>query len=104
MNRVHDFLCAVARLGEFVRSYAPDACNILASGGIREGTLPGKLVTLLPMLTPPLPVSLAGNHRGTSAVAPDVTGGECNINYRQAILHAFRLVLQSPSMHHDGPL
>jgi hypothetical protein len=43
------------------------------------------------MLTPPLPVSLAGNHRGTSAVAPDISRGERNINYRQAILHAFSL-------------
>src|SRR5450432_2044803 len=104
MNRVHDFLRAVAWLGKFFGLDPPDAGNVFTSDWVRERSLPGKLVALLSMLTPPLAVSLAGNHRGTSAVTPDVAGGERNIGYRQAILHAFRLVLQSPSMHHDGPL
>ena len=99
VDSVHDFLRAVARLGKFFGLDAPDAGNVLASGGIRERTLPWKLVALLPMLASALAVSLAGNHRGTSALAPDISGGKSNVEHRQAILYAFGLMLQSPSVH-----
>ena len=104
MDRVHDFLGAVAGLGKFFGLDAPDARNILARGGISERTLAGKLVALLPMLTPALAVALAGNHRGTRALAPNISGSKSNVEYRQAVLHAFGLMLQSASVHHDGPL
>jgi hypothetical protein len=45
------------------------------------------------MLTPALSVSLAGNHRGASALAPDVPGGKSNVEHSQAILHTFGLML-----------
>ena len=93
MDGVHNLLRAVAGLGKFFGLNAPDAGNIFASRGIGERTLPWKLVALLPMLTPALPVSLAGNHRRTSALAPDVPGGKSNVDHSQAILYTLGLML-----------
>ena len=80
-------------LRKFFGLDTPDAGNVLASDGIDQGTLAGKLVALLPMLTPALPVSLAGNHRRTCALAPDVPGGKSDVQHSQAILHTLRLML-----------
>ena len=104
MDGVHDLLRGVARLGKFFGRDAPDAGNMLASRGIGERSLAGKLVALLPMLTAALAVALAGDHGGPGALASDISGGQSNVDHRQAILHAFGLVLQSASVHHDGPL
>jgi hypothetical protein len=41
VDSVHDFLRAVARLGQFVRFDAPDTGNVLAGGRIGERTLAG---------------------------------------------------------------
>ena len=93
VDGVHNLLRAVARLGKFFGLDAPDAGNVLASGRIGQGSLTGKLVTFLSMLTPALAVSLAGDHRGASALAPDVSGGESNVDHSQAILHTLGLML-----------
>ena len=104
MDRVHDFLGAVAWLRKLFGLYAPDAGYVLARRRISERTLTGKLVALLSMLTSTLAVALAGDHGGTRALAPDIAGSESNVEHRQAVLHAFGLVLQSAGVHHDGPL
>src|ERR1035438_5343622 len=104
MNGLHDLFGGVARLRKFVGPYAPNAGNILAGGGIGEGALAGELIALLSVLASTLAVTLASDHRGASAVAADVSGSKSNVQYSQAILDAFGLMLQPPSVHHDDSL
>ncbi len=84
VNRVHDFLGAVARLRKILWSNAPDSSHILASGRIGERTLAGKLVAFLPMLASALAVTLAGNHGWTGTFAPDIAGRQRNVHDRQS--------------------
>src|SRR6266568_287596 len=101
MDCVHDFLSAITRLRKFFGLDAPDAGNILASGRIGERTLTGKLVALLPVLASTLSVSLAGNHRGSSALAAYVPGGESDVEHCETVFYTLGLMLQAPSVHYD---
>ena len=62
---------------------------------------PGKLVALLPVLAAALAVALPGDHGAARAFAPDVAGGEAQVDQRQAVLDAFGLVLEAARMQHD---
>src|ERR1700687_3278648 len=104
MDSVHHFCRAVAGLGKLFGLDPPDAGNVSASGGVRERSLPWKLVALLPMLTAALAVSLAGNHRGTRTLAPNISSSQSNVEHGQAIFHALGLMLESTSVHHNGAL
>src|SRR5579864_4997102 len=88
----HDLFGAVARLGKFFRPNAPDAGNVFASGWVRERSLAGKLVALLSMLASTLAVSLAGNHRRTRTLAPNISRSKSNVEHSQAVFHAFGLM------------
>src|SRR6185369_10564640 len=54
------------------------------------------------MLASPLAVSLAGDHGGAAAVASDMAGGEHDIDDRQTVFDAFRLVLEPARVQSNG--
>ena len=72
--------------------------------GIADGTLPGKLVTLLAVFAPALPVALPGDHRAARAFAAEIARRETQVDQRQAVFNAFRLVLNAPRMQHNGAI
>ena len=79
----------------------PATCS-RAAGSVSDA-LAGQLVALLSVLAPALAVALAGDHGGTRAFAADIAGSQRDVDHRQAVLHAFRLVLQPAGVHQRSP-
>ena len=98
MNRFHDFHSRVAGLRYLVRGDAPYLRGMSARIWIADGTLARKLVTFLAVLSAPLAISLAGNHRAARAFATEVSRREAQVNQPQAAFHTFRLMLDAASV------
>ena len=65
-----------------------------AAGSVIE-RWPGQLIALLPVLAAALAVALAGDHHAARALAADVAGGQAEVDHRQAVLDALRLMLDA---------
>ena len=102
MDRFHDLDSGIAGLRNFVRSNAPDFRRMSARFGIADRTLAGKLVALLAVLASALAVALPGDHGAAGTFPSDVAGREAQVNQRQTVFNAFRLVLDSARMQHNG--
>ena len=57
--------------------------------------MPGKLIALLAVLAAALAVALAGDHHAAGALAAEVAGGEEQVDHREAVLDALRVVLDA---------
>ena len=88
VNRIHDFLCAVSRLRKFLRPNAPYSRHVLTGGWIRKRTLTGKLIALLSVLSSALTITLAGNHRWSGPLTPDIASSKCDVYHCRAVLNA----------------
>ena len=64
------------------------------SGSVIE-RMPGQLIAFLPVLAAALPVALAGDHHAAGAFAAEVAGREEQVEHREAVLDAFRVMLDA---------
>jgi hypothetical protein len=74
---------------------------MLARGGIGELSLARKLIAFLSVLAPTLAVALAGDHRRAAAFAPDMAGGEHDIDHGKTVFHALRLMFEPTRVHRN---
>ena len=86
---------------QFIRRDAPDARHVLARLRIEQRALARQLIAFLAVLAAALTIALAGDHGAAAAFAPEVTGGQRQIDQRRAVLDALGLMLQAARVHGD---
>src|ERR1051326_2544957 len=102
MDRVHDLDRRVSGLRDLAGLNAPDSRDVFAAGRIGNMPLPGELIAFLAVFAATLAISLAGDHIGSRAFSPDVAGGETEVDHREAIFHAVRMVFHAAGMKCHG--
>jgi hypothetical protein len=102
MNRFHNLHGRISGLRNLFRRNAPDFCRMGTSFEIADGSLAGKLITLLSVLASALAIALTGDHRAARSFTSDIAGGQTKVDERKAILDALRLVLDAAGVKYDG--
>src|ERR1041384_578857 len=103
MDGVHDLLRRIAGAGYCLRCDPPHLRYMRPSRRIVDLASSGKLIAFLAMLATTLTVALAGNHRATAAFSPDLSRSQRQVDERQHVLNALRLMLETPRIHGYGP-
>ncbi len=87
--------------GQVVGVDAPDGGDVRAGGGVRQRPVARQLVGLLPVLTPSLPVALAGDRAPAAAGTPRQPEGQRQVDPRLRDVGAAAVLLGSAGGEHD---
>ena len=98
----HHLVAIDAGLRQLVRLHAPYAGHVFAMCRIGDVAPAGKLLRLLTVLPPPLPVALTDDSSVRAARFSDAAGREDDVDGGEAILDAVRMVLDAARVHEEA--
>src|SRR4051794_11069073 len=78
--------------------HSPYTGDVLAVFGIFDTAIAGKLIAFLSLLATALAIALACDHGAAASFAADASSSESERHGRDAVLDAFRVMFNPPSM------
>ena len=84
--------------------HAPHARDVPSVLPVLDVARSGEVVAFLPLLTSSLPVALPSDHRVPASLAADAARPDHQVERGHAVLHAFRVVLDSARMKQEASL
>src|SRR5688572_11893718 len=104
MDGFHDLHRRVSRLRDVFRVNSPNLGHMTASLRIADGALARQLIALLTVFAPALTVALPRNHHAAGPFPANITSSQAEVDHRQHVFDAFRLMLDAAGVECNGPL